>query len=149
VSTALGPNANVPGGRTTVGGADLYLKYRPITYGSYTVVSLESEWMLRRRDSQIGVLQDQGLYATLFYQFARRFAVAARYEAVTGVAGDELDPAWIATRQRWSGSATFWPTEFSRLRLQYSFDRPGFAPAYHAVVLALEFAVGPHGAHKF
>src|SRR5262245_32390174 len=41
VSFADGPNFDDL--RTEVYGADLYLKYRPISYGSYTIVSLQSE----------------------------------------------------------------------------------------------------------
>ena len=74
---------------------------------------------------------------------------AGRYEYVTGVSDDPLDPLWDGLRHRAAANVTFWPTEFSRLRLQYNHDRPGWRDAYHAVMLALEVAVGAHGAHKF
>ena len=148
-SWATGPNATGQANRTDIYGADLYLKYRPITRGSYAVVSLQAEWLLRRRQVPGAVLQDQGMYAYLLWRFARRWAAAARYEAVGGVEQDPLDPGWTGTRQRVSANVTFWPTEFSRLRLQYGYDLPGWGPGYHAVMVALEFSVGAHGAHKF
>jgi hypothetical protein len=149
LSAALGPNSTGRDNRSEIIGADLYLKYRPITRGSYTVVSLDVEWLLRRRQVPDDVLQDHGLYAIAFWRFARRWAVAGRYEYVSGVSDDPLDPLWDGLRHRAAANVTFWPTEFSRLRLQYNHDRPGWRDAYHAVMLALEVAVGAHGAHKF
>jgi len=149
LSAALGPNPTGRDNRSEIYGTDLYLKYRPITHGSYTIVSLDAEWLTRRRQVPGGVLQDHGLYAYLFWRFARRWAAAARYEWVQGVANDPLDPEWAEARQRLSANLTFWPTEFSRFRLQYSYDRPEWRHPYHAVFLAVEFAVGAHGAHKF
>jgi hypothetical protein len=49
-----------------------------------------------------------------------------------------------------AASCTFWPTEFSRFRLQGSTDVPGWRPRpAWALFLTAEFVVGAHGAHKF
>ena len=149
LSAALGPNSTGRDNRSEIFATDLYLKYRPISRGSYTVVSLELEWMLRRRQVPADVLQDHGMYTQLFYRFTRRWAAAARYEYVSGTAADYLDPLWTGTRHRASGNITFWPTEFSRLRLQYNHDRPSWRDGYHGVMTSFEFAVGAHGAHTF
>ncbi len=149
LSFASGPNPTGRDNRSEIYGTDLYIKYRPITHGSYTVVSLQAEYLLRRRQVPDDVLMDHGLYATLFYRFARRWAAAARYEFLTGVEGDYLDATWDGDRHRASANVTFWPTEFSRLRLQYGYDTPSWRPGYHMLFLAMEFAVGAHGAHKF
>ena len=155
LSGAFGPNATERGNRTEIYGTDLYLKYRPITHGSYTVVSLDAEWMFRRRQvarHRLGpddVLGDHGFYAYLFWRFARRWGIAGRYEYVSGVEEDPLDPEWTSLRQRASGNITFWPTEFSRVRLQYDYDRPAWRDPVHALFLAMEIAVGAHGAHAF
>jgi hypothetical protein len=47
-----------------------------------------------------------------------------------------------------SANFTFWPSEFSRLRLQGSADRLGRETDW-ALFLAAEFVVGAHGAHQF
>src|SRR6185436_1278344 len=44
LSGAFGPNSTGRDNRSEVYGTDVYLKFRPITYGSYTIVSLQSEW---------------------------------------------------------------------------------------------------------
>ena len=150
LSAAFGPNATGRDNRTEIYGTDLYLKWRPITYGSYAVVSLETEWMLRRRQIQGDVLQDFGGYAQVFWRFARRWALAARYDVVSGVSNDYLDPEEDTFEHRASASFTFWPTEFSRIRLQYSADMPLWRDeVVHAGFVALELVTGAHGAHSF
>ncbi len=150
LSSALGPNASHSGARTEIVGTDLYLKYRPISFQSFTVVSLQVEALARRRDSIYGVLDDQGGYAQALWRFAQRWAVGARGELVSGLEQDVLDPDWTKRRTRISGNVTFFPTEFSRLRLQVSRDRPAWqAQPIHAAFLALEVVAGAHGAHAF
>lgn len=157
LSAALGPNGTEDGARTGIYGTDVYLKYRPITRQSYTIVSLQAEWLYRRRDIVADTLWDHGGYAQLFWRFDKRWGTAARWEygaAARGAGaaglGDDLDPDWAAGRQRYTANITFWPTEFSRLRLQGSVDRPRWRPdPIVAGFLAFEFAVGAHGAHQF
>lgn len=154
LSYANGPNSTAKGNRTDVFGADLYLKFRPISYGSYTIVSLQSEVFVRRRQVLMdATLTDVDMYAYLFWRFEQRWATAARYEygsRTFGDVADDLDPYWTGARHRVSANVTFWPTEFSRIRLQGSADAPAWLskPTY-AAMLALEVVVGTHGAHKF
>jgi hypothetical protein len=159
LSLATGPNAAGRSTRTDVYGVDLYLRYRPVTEESSLVVTLTSEWLYRRRQITRDLLQDVSSYTQVMLRFAPRWAVAARYELGTPATGelaaadgavDPLDPEWTSSRQRISGNLTFWPTEFSRLRLQGSVDLPAWRddPIW-AVFLAAEFNVGAHGAHAF
>jgi hypothetical protein len=150
--------------RAQLGGSDLYLKYRPVGTPSPTVVSLHAEGFFRRRSNSGQPLTDAGGFASLFWRFAQRWAMAGRYELGTpsrnsdGVAqglcpADDpmcLDLAWTSKRQRIAANVTFWPSEFSRLRLQSSADLAAWQPrTVWAVMLAFEFAVGAHGAHAF
>ncbi len=89
------------------------------------VVSLQSEWFYRRRQIPDELLQDFGGYAQALWRFAERWSVAARYEYGSPAYGDggdvvedPLDPEWTSVRRRYAASFTFYPTEFSRLRLQ-------------------------------
>lgn len=151
LSGAIGPNPATPHAiGTTIVGADLYLKYRPITRQSFTVVSLQAEALGRRRETASGALTDEGLYTQVLWRFAQRWATAVRYELGNGPRGDPLDPAWAGERQRVAADVTFYPTEFSRLRLQGSTDLPTWMPhPIFAAFLAAEFAIGAHGAHAF
>jgi hypothetical protein len=155
-SVATGPNGTGHDNRTDVYGLDLFLKYRPITRGSYTTVALQTEWLLRRRQVPDRLRADLSGYAYVLWRFARRWGAAARYELGTpardrdGEAGDDLDPEWVRARHRAAINLTFRPTEFSRLRAQGGVDVPRWrdAPIWSAF-LALELSIGAHGAHKF
>ncbi len=160
-----------PDGRSKIGGTDVYLKYRPLSGGSYTIVSLQAEWFYRQHDVLMAppatareTLHDTGGFAALFWRFAQRWATAARWELGTpsrdsaGVAmplcaaGELtcLEPEFTNNVQRVSANLTFWPTEFSRIRLQGAATLPGGGQdTVWAVLTAFEFAVGAHGAHAF
>jgi hypothetical protein len=157
LSAATGPNASGYRNHTDVLGTDLYVKYRPTTGAFPTVLSLQAELLYRRRQVPGDLLTDLGGYAQVHWRFDRRWAANVRYEFGTPahgrngqVAPDPLDPEWTATRQRISTNVTFWPTEFSRLRLQAANDRVGWRdePDY-SVFLTLEAVMGAHGAHAF
>ncbi len=153
-----------PDGRAELVGTDVYLKYRPLSGGSHTIVSLQAEWFYRRREIPGERLHDTGGFAWLFWRFAQRWAGAARWELGTpartsaGVVAPHcgaddpmcIDLAFTDDVQRLSANLTFWPTEFSRIRLQGSATLPGAGrdPEW-GVLSAFEFAVGAHGAHAF
>jgi hypothetical protein len=137
---------------------DVYLKYRPISDPSNpTIIAFQTEWFYRRRQVPDDVLSDVNGYAYVFYRFAQRWGTAVRWEYgspvrnMNGDTGfDDLDPDWVKDRHKVSAALTFWPTEFSRVRLQGSSDAPGWRDHPEtAVFLAFEFSVGAHGAHKF
>ncbi|RMH43143.1 MAG: zinc-regulated TonB-dependent outer membrane receptor [Deltaproteobacteria bacterium] len=131
----------------TIGGTDLYLKYRPITRASYTQVALQIEALARRRRVGGATFVDYGGYGQITWQFARRWATGARYEYGST---DDLDADAPADRHRAAVSVTFWPTEFSRLRLQANLDAPRWREHPYAGVFATaEFVIGSHGAHRF
>jgi hypothetical protein len=157
LSSAAGPNATGYRNYTNVFGTDLYLKYRPTTVASDTILSLQAELLYRRRQVPDDLLSDYNGYAQVLWRFSKRWATAARYEFGTAardqdgrIANDPLDPEWTDMRQRISASVTFWPTEFSRLRLQAATDRAGWRDERdYSAFLTLEAVVGAHGAHSF
>jgi hypothetical protein len=149
ISGMAGHNVPAQPSWTEILGTDIYLKYRPLTDGSVTIVSLSAEATVRRYQTAAGVVEDTGAFAHLFWRFALRWGAALSAEYVNAA---RLDPFNIeGLQQRYKANLTFWPTEFSRLRLQYDLEPPGadHTDVGHAVFLAVEFAVGAHGAHKF
>ena len=148
VSWAVGPNGTGRDNRSELFGGDVTLKYRPITRASNHQVALTSEWIHRRRQLPGELVTDWTGLTALTWR-AKRAGLGVRHELGTPSTGsDPLDPAWVETRQRWSGAATYWPTEFSRLRLQGARDT-GYDEPLYSVFLAFEFAVGAHGSHAF
>jgi hypothetical protein len=156
-SGAFGPNSTGRDNRTEVYGTDLYVKYRPITRQSSTIVTLQTEWLYRRRQVPSDVLADVSGYAQLFWRFDQRWGTAARYEYGSPsfdssgdvAAGDPLDPEWTESRHRVSANLTYWPSEFSRFRLQGGRDMPGVVDGIWSVFLAAELVTGAHGSHAF
>ncbi len=156
LSGAFGPNSAGPDSRTALYGSDLYVHFRPISSGGYTLVTWQTEAIHRRRQLPELVYDTSG-YTQLFVRFAQRWGAAGRYEYGSpsfNSAGsrtvDTLDPDWFGTRHRVAANITHWPSEFSRFRLQGSSDIPSWRdkPIW-AVFLAAELAIGAHGAHKF
>ena len=106
-------------------------------------------------------LTDYGFYSQVLYGFRKGWVAGVRFDWVSGdradyeQAGLTFDGEALgrdperATRWRLSPNLTWYPTEFSKVRLQYNYDdRDGFGTD-HSVWLQLEFLLGAHAAHKF
>lgn len=150
ISSQTGPNPTGNGNRTLIGGSDLYLRWRPTTSAWRQALSLTVEGMYRSRQVPDDRLEDYGGYTQLVWNLTPRWETGVRYEYVTGVASDPLDPEWTRDRDRTSGQLTFYPSHFSRVRLQGSLDNPRWrARPIRAAFIALEVVSGAHGAHSF
>lgn len=137
-------------GLTQIYGADLHLRFRPVNAPGYRAFSVEFEFMHRRREVGGVLLESSGLYGQAVWNITQNWEVGARYEWMSGAAIDDLDPEWTADRQRISAQGTFYPSHFSRIRLQTNYDRPGWRPQpIVSVMLGLEVSIGAHGAHQF
>lgn len=104
---------------------------------------------------------DWGFYSQLLYGFRKGWVAGIRFDYLTGEAagyeqlgltlnGEELecDPL---RNQRWriSPNLTWYPSEFSKCRLQYNYDRRRELGVDHSIWLQFEFLLGAHAAHKF
>ncbi len=150
LSGQTGPNASGNDNRSEVVGADLYLRYRPASDPLRRSLSLQVEHSARSRQQPGTHLVDQAGYAHLVGVFALRWEAGWRTDWGTGVSGDPLDASWTGQRTRHAAQLSFYPSHFSRVRLQLSADVPSWRqePIYGAV-LALETLIGDHGAHNF
>lgn len=111
-------------------------------YGDGSVRSLPRE-----------TLMDYGIYSQLAYGFRKGWVAAlrgdwvssdpAQYESLFGREPDR------ATRWRVSPNLTWYPSEFSKIRLQYNYDHRNGIGDDHSVWLQFEFLLGTHAAHKF
>ena len=148
LSAQLGPNAT--DNRSEIFGADVYLRYRPVADPERRSLSLQVEHARRSRQLTAATLVDQAGYAQLVAVVALRWETAWRTEWATGLVGDPLNPEWISQRTRHAAQLTFYPSHFSRLRLQVSRDNPTWLPdPIWGAVLAIEVLIGEHGAHLF
>lgn len=170
LSGLFGPNATGAEGETLIYGADLVVKWRPADgERGWPFLIWETEVMKRDYkaapffddsdpadmiDLSEETLRDWGFYTQLLYGFKPGWAAGLRYEYATGsgesVGGRQNDP-FRDGRSRISPLVTWMPTEFSRLRAQYNFDRADHLPdkEAHSVWLGVEFMYGAHAAHSF
>lgn len=173
-----GKNREETRSRTQILGADLLLRYRALD--SLSFLALQVEVAQRRYGQGDGeALRDWGGYAELKYRLPlplARWHVGVRYDLV----GDRAAPVVTSSgseghsheeggegegeeaaasdaadldrfrRYRISPVVTYYPSEFSKVRLQYDYDRlAGHDLTQHAVFVQFEFIIGAHGAHKF
>ncbi|HZR47389.1 MAG TPA: hypothetical protein VFA47_11830, partial [Candidatus Manganitrophaceae bacterium] len=165
ISGAFGPNGSGADTRTAIVGADVYYKWKPLRAESgWPFVGWQTEMMARRYEAGPGgglsipenppipeeVLRDRGGYTQLLYGFKRPWVAGLRLDYVAGSGGDPaLDPL-RARRFRLSPNVTYYPSEFSKLRLQYNRDDiQSRDQIVHSLFLQWEFLIGEHGAHKF
>jgi hypothetical protein len=104
---------------------------------------------------------DYGFYSQLLYGFRKGWVAGLRVDYVTGEEGDyeKLDLTFDGEplgrdpqrEERWriSPNLTWYPTEFSKFRLQYNYDDRREEGVDHSVWLQFEFLLGAHAAHKF
>lgn len=138
--------------RTAMYGTDLYLRWRPVHSDRRQHVSLQAEAILRDRWVPNARLQDVGGYAQLVWGINQSWELGGRGELVTGVANDPIedDEEWNAKRMRYALQATYYPTHFSRIRVQGSVDQPPWhSRPIFAGFLAFEVVVGQHGSHNY
>jgi hypothetical protein len=162
-SGAFGPNGTGEKARTRVFGVDAFWKWKPTNaFRGFPFVKVQGEWMQRR--VSLGAptgqaFQDWGTYVQVSYGYKAGHVLGLRFDRVAGDEGTPPSPdpdlnldrdAALTPRWRLSPALTWFPTEFSKLRLQYNFDHgDAFARDEHSVWLQLELLLGAHAAHKF
>ena len=167
-SFAYGNNATGTSTSTYIAGGDVYVKWQPEqnTRG-FPFASAQFEFLHRWFDSAFTdtvtgdlrkqLLRDYGFYVQLLYGFQPSLA-GFRPDLVAGLRfdyassnGDSRDDPFRALRYRVSPNLTWYPTERSKVRIQYDYDwaQNLGRQSIHTVMLQLELAIGAHGAHKF
>ncbi len=165
-SAALGPNASGTSTYTQIYGGDVYWKWKPAWQsGGFPFVSFQTEALGRRYEATAATipgedgapprflpaetLGDWGVYAQALYGFRPRWVAGLRTDWVSGDCGAAPATPACARRFRLSPDVTFYPSEFSKIRLQYNFDQAHASGDDSSVWLQFEFLLGAHTAHKF
>ena len=180
LSGLYGPNPTGEDAETWIYGADFVAKWRGArSLRGWPFLLLQAEIM--RRDYEAAgftfeaepddpaddvavagdTLHDWGLYTQALYGFDLGWAAGLRFDWADGDgAGFDPETAELVGRgddpfrdRRWrlSPLLAWYPTEFSRLRLQYNYDDADHLDDGHAhsMWLGLEVLFGAHPAHKF
>lgn len=156
-SAAFGPNSTGTDQDTLIYGLDMFWKWKSkYAAGGFPFVTWQTEVMGRRfeagEDVNAGlsdeVMHNWGTYSQIAWGFKKRWVAGLRGDYVDGEE-EAVDPLGFE-RWRLSPNLTFYPSEFSKIRLQYNYDDVlGSNSTEHSVFLQFEFLLGSHGAHKF
>ncbi len=164
VSGAFGSNETGANSRTQIYGADLLYKWKSArAEGGFPFVKWQTEFMYRRFEAGRGADQsfpvaetfhDWGLYSQVLWGFKKGCVAGIRGDYVDMQDSKFTDDLDRQSRARISANLTWYPTEFSKLRLQYNHDflEENFFLSEREVdslFLQFEFILGSHGAHKF
>src|SRR6058998_3971056 len=164
VSGAFGSNETGANSRTQIYGADFFYKWKSAhAEGGFPFVKWQTEAMYRRFEAGRGVDQtfpvaetfhDWGMYSQLLWGFKKGWVAGVRGDYVHMQDSHFTDDLDRQSRSRVSANLTWYPTEFSKLRLQYNHDflESNFFLSDREVdslFLQFEFILGSHGAHKF
>jgi hypothetical protein len=133
-------------GDTKIYGGDLTLKS---SFDSYSGIRWQTELLYREKAMEDGTTGDQaGLYSELIYDYNQNWSAGIRYDTLYKNLYDTPEPL-----DRYTAMVLYKPFEFSKLRLQYTYDQSkyfeGEQQDIHEILLDLTFEVGAHGAHAF
>jgi hypothetical protein len=166
-SAAFGPNSSGSDSDTQIYGLDLFWKWKsPQQNAGFPFVTWQTEAMARRFEAAAfagdavtpalprETVVDYGMYSQVTYGFHKGWVAGlrgdylfpdqrAQYETILG---PDLDRA---SRWRLSPNLTWYPSEFSKVRLQYNFDHRNLIGDDHSIWFQFEFLLGSHAAHKF
>ncbi len=163
---------NLFSGRQRLTGLDFVYKWAPDGNPTYRNFKFVSEWYQRKYDGDFtfdttGIAstdllnaKQSGWYAQGIYQFLPYWRVGGRYDRLShGNVGFNANAANVTPPdfdpQRYSVMVDWNPSEFSRIRLQYSRDlsrqdiASGDTIKDNQIFLQYIFSLGAHGAHRF
>lgn len=154
-------------GKSAVAGIDLTLRYQ---LDSYRHIAFQMEYLFRYMDgdrydvtgtnpgdtttSSFNRYQ-AGFYAQLIMRASTRwrFGLRADLMHLNREKNDGADIGLPENLYRLGAMTDYSPTEFSRFRLQYNWDRSRFTGTKrennHEVILQCNVSIGAHGAHSF
>jgi hypothetical protein len=146
-------------------GIDVVYKYDNASAYGYRDFALQAEYLRSTKDllvragdpAEIGNAREfttDGMYIQGIYGVAPRWQFGLRYDTLgrtNEITGDIRES--FGASDRWTSVLTWTPTEFSRLRLQYSrsdiLTIDGVSESFDTIWLQWLLSMGTHGAHRF
>lgn len=160
VSRLEGPNATGRDASTRIEGVDLVMKWLPENNeGGWPFVQIQAEALHREYTAAVNIanelprekFRDGGWYTQAVWGFTPGWATGLRWERADrgshNVHPNLHESAWRSRRDRLSPMLAWHPSEFSRLRLQYNYDRAEYLEPdhdVHSLWFGLEIKLGSH-----
>ena len=137
-------NEGHPGAFRDLGGADVYLRFRPLDSRAYLAVQGEVYLRKFRDVPEVSGKPEHGWWGQAFWRRNEYLGYGLRYE--------EAPAAGLSapgTERRAGLVANWYPSEFSRIGLQVSQDFLPHGRSGQEALLRFEYGIGAHGAHPF
>jgi len=154
-------------GHTKMWGLNFVYKWAPDGNPQYRNFKFVAEWYERRLDGELITdlggptdsgsfeAKQSGWYLQGVFQFLPQWRMGLRYDQLDEGSYDLasnldglVEPADFTPR-RWSAMLDWNPSEYSRIRLQYTQDKTQEGLTDDQIFLQYIFSLGAHGAHKF
>jgi hypothetical protein len=150
LSTQLGKQPLGVDNRTEIYGTDLHVRWKPVSGKRGRTLTLQTEILHRRRQLPRKLLTDSGGYSQLLWNYSLFWQFGVRHEYIQGTLEDPLDPTWQDDRQRSTVQITWFPSHFTRWRLQSNLTHQNqdHLNAW-SLMLAFEATIGSHGSHAY
>ncbi len=159
------PDGHAIYANTRIWNANLTMKF---IFESYRDVTLQFEYLNRITDGDLyikdstlnsqkeKIKKDQsGLYAQIVYKFNKNWRTGLRYDLLSNndITRDDNILNLSNGLPQFSSMIEYNPTEFSRIRLEYSYDRTKYLEeerkVNNEILLQVNLTIGAHGAHSF
>ncbi len=150
-SALSGPNSSGADTDTAIYGADIYLKWQPLrSQRGFPFVAWHTEFLQRDYDVPNETLTDSGGFTQVLWGLKPGWVAGLRYDFARAD-GDTASDSLRDNRTRVSPNVTWYLSEYSKLRLQYNYDKTEHLAdnTSHSLWLQYEFNIGSHAAHTF
>ena len=139
-----GATGGAANSQSQAAGGNLTLKWKPAQRLRYQTLVWQSEYLGAWQETGPTTPDENkgGIYSYLQYQFRERWWVQGRYDYFGLHRSQGLNE-----KHRYTALAAYVPSEFSALRLQYSFLDD--IRDEHQLILQLNFSLGSHPAHLY
>lgn len=138
--------------------ADFVWKWAPNGNATDTSLKLQGEYLHRSEDGTLNTdnyaASQSGWYAQGIYQFMPHWRTGLRYDRLdNGSVNYGLNTSNLANTgydpQRLTWMLDYNPSEFSRIRLQFSRDESRQDATDNQIFIQYQMSLGAHGAHKY
>jgi hypothetical protein len=138
--------------------ADFVWKWAPNGNATNTSLKLQGEYLHRSEDGTLNAddysASQSGWYAQGIYQFMPHWRTGLRYDRLdSGSVNYGLNTSNLANAgddpQKMTWMLDYNPSEFSRIRLQFSRDESRQDATDNQVFIQYQMSLGAHGAHKY
>jgi hypothetical protein len=139
-----GATGGAANSQSQAAGANLTVKWKPAQRLRYQTLVWQTEYLGSWQEMGTGTPDENkgGIYSYLQYQFQERWWIQGRYDYFGLHRSTGLNE-----KHRYTALVGYVPSEFSALRLQYSFLDD--LRDEHQLVLQLNFSLGSHPAHLY